>query len=257
VNPLLDLDARPVIGHRGASGHAPENTLPSFALALAQGADALELDVHLTADGTPVVLHDATLDRTTDRRGPVAALALGAVQEADAGARFTADGVTFPYRGAGIRVPTLAEVLRAFPGVPLLVELKVREAQEAVGRVLLEEQAADRCVMAADDGGAIEVFRRAPFVAGACRGDIARLFFGHRFGAAPRRPGYRLLSVPEYHRGLLVASRGFVAAARARGAPVHVWTVNDAARARRLWERGVAGIVTNYPDRIVAARAEM
>jgi glycerophosphoryl diester phosphodiesterase len=80
VNPLLDLDARPVIGHRGASGHAPENTLPSFALALAQGADALELDVHLTADGTPVVLHDATLDRTTDRRGPVAALALGAVQ---------------------------------------------------------------------------------------------------------------------------------------------------------------------------------
>jgi glycerophosphoryl diester phosphodiesterase len=257
VNPLLDLGARPVIGHRGASGHAPENTLPSFALALAQGADALELDVRLTADGMPVVLHDATLERTTDRRGPVAALALAAVQEADAGARFTADGVAFPYRGTGVRVPTLAEVLRAFPDVPVLIELKVRAAQEGVRRVLLEERAADRCVMAADDGGALAVFRRDPFMAGACRGDIARLFFGHRVGAAPRRPGYRLLSVPEYHRGLLVASRGFVAAARARGIPVHVWTVNDGARARRLWQRGVAGIVTNYPDRIVAARSEV
>src|SRR5204862_7422311 len=97
VNPLLDLDARPVIAHRGASGVAPENTLPAFELALRQGADALELDVRLTRDGAAVVIHDATLERTTDLAGPVLAHTLAELRMADAGARFTLDrGRTFP-----------------------------------------------------------------------------------------------------------------------------------------------------------------
>ncbi|HET9465640.1 MAG TPA: glycerophosphodiester phosphodiesterase family protein, partial [Gemmatimonadales bacterium] len=119
MNPLLDLSARPVIAHRGASGHAPENTLPAFDLAVRQGADAIELDVRLTADGVPVVFHDATIDRTTGHRGPLSAISLAELQEVDAGARFTADrGHTFPFRAGGVRVPTLAEVLRGFPEMP-------------------------------------------------------------------------------------------------------------------------------------------
>ena len=256
MNPLLDLDARPVIAHRGASGLAPENTLPAFELAVRQGADALELDVRLTRDGAAVVIHDATLERTTDRSGPVLAHTLAELRMADAGARFTPDrGRTFPFRGTGVRIPTLAEVLWALPKVPVLVEVKEPEVQDAVRRVLLQEDAAGRCVPASELGSALQAFREPPFACGACASDIAQLYRAVMFRRQLPQPGYRLLSVPRHHRGLPVPTRRFVAAARSLGCPVHVWTVNDAATARRLWARGVAGIVTNVPQVILDARS--
>jgi glycerophosphoryl diester phosphodiesterase len=99
-----------VFGHRGAAGVAPENTVPSFALAVALGADYLELDVHATRDGEIVVLHDAELDRTTDGHGRVCEHTWAEVAALDAGWQFTHDGRGFPYRGQGVRVPRLAEV---------------------------------------------------------------------------------------------------------------------------------------------------
>jgi glycerophosphoryl diester phosphodiesterase len=256
VNPLLDLAARPVIAHRGASGLAPENTLPAFELAIRQGADALELDVRLTRDGAAVVIHDATLERTTDRSGPVLAHTLAELRTADAAARFTLDrGRTFPFRGTGVRIPTLAEVLWAFPKVPVLVEVKEPEVQETVRRVLLQEDAAERCVPASEDGGALQAFREPPFAFGACGSDIAQLYWAVMFRRRLPQAGYRFLSVPHRHRGLPVPTSRFVAAARSLGSPVHVWTVNDAATARRLWARGVAGIVTNVPQMVRDARA--
>jgi glycerophosphoryl diester phosphodiesterase len=142
-NPLLDLSARPIIAHRGASGSAPENTLAAFNLAVRQGADAIELDVRLTADGVPVVLHDATLDRTTASVGPLGALSFAGLQAVDAGARYTPDqGRTYPYRGTALRVPALADVLREFSRIPILVEVKEPAAQEAVRRVILDQDAA-------------------------------------------------------------------------------------------------------------------
>ena len=255
MNPLLDLSSRPVIAHRGASGEAPENTLAAFELAVRQRADAFELDVRLTADGVPVVMHDATLDRTTDRAGPVGALPLAEVRRADAGARFTADrGRTFPCRGTGVRIPTLADVLQSFPAMPVLVEVKEPGVQEAVRRVLVEEGAVERCVLASEHEAALTLFREPPFACGASGPEIAALYRAVLF----RRPlpvvRYRLLSVPERYRGLPVPTRRFVAAARRLGCPVHVWTVNDAATARLLWGRGVAGMVTNLPEKIRQAR---
>src|ERR671922_2761538 len=115
VNPLLDLDAHPIIAHRGASGSAPENTVAAFELAARQGADAFELDVRLTADEVPVVLHDPTLGRTTDGQGPLSALGISELEQVDAGFSFSADwGRTFPFRAAGIRIPRLVDVLRGF-----------------------------------------------------------------------------------------------------------------------------------------------
>jgi glycerophosphoryl diester phosphodiesterase len=264
MNPLLDLSSRPVVAHRGASGHAPENTLPAFELAIHQGADAIELDVRLTADGVPVVIHDPTLERTTDRRGSVAGVTLAQLRQADAGARFSPDGGrTFPYRGAGIAVPTLEEVLRAFPGTPFLVELKEAGAQDAVRRVLLQARAADRCVLASDETAAMSSFGAEPFMRAASRQEISELYWGTMLRAIgpallgrTDRPAaaYRLLSVPARYRGLRIPTRGFVAAARELGCPVHVWTVNDPSLARRLWQSGAAGIVTNVPDRIRAVR---
>jgi glycerophosphoryl diester phosphodiesterase len=255
VNPLLDLDARPVIAHRGASADAPENTLPAFALAVQQGADAFELDVRVTRDGAAVVIHDESLDRTTDLSGPVRARTLAELRAADAGYRFSRDrGRSFPFRGQDVRIPTLHEVLWAFPTMPVMIEVKEPEVQEAARRVLLESGGAERCVVASEHAGALEVFRQAPFSCGAAAAEISALYRAVLLRRPPRECGYRLLSVPLRWHGLPVPTRGFVRAARALGAPVHVWTVNDAATARRLWARGVAGIVTNVPAVIRAAR---
>jgi glycerophosphoryl diester phosphodiesterase len=255
VNPLLDLEARPVIAHRGASAYAPENTLPAFELAVEQGADAFELDVRLTRDGAAVVIHDDTLDRTTDLSGPVRARTLAELRLADAGHQLSPDGGhTFPFRHKEVRIPTLAEVLWAFPAMPVMIEVKEPEVQEAVRRVLLEGDAAERCVLASEHLGALELFRQEPFACGAAGPEISALYRGAVLRRPPRECRYRLLSVPLRWHGLPVATRAFVRAARALGAPVHVWTVNDAATARRLWARGVAGIVTNVPDVTRAAR---
>jgi glycerophosphoryl diester phosphodiesterase len=256
VNPLLDLSARPVIAHRGASAYAPENTLPAFELAVEQGADAFELDVRLTRDGAAVVLHDATLERTTSLTGPVRARTLAELRAADAGRWFSPDrGRTLPFRGTGVRIPTLAEVLWSFPAVPVLIEVKEPEVQEAVRRVLVEEAATGRCVMASEQLAALEVFRDEPFACGACGSEISALYRSVLLRRTPPPCRHRLLSVPLRYRGLTVPTPRFVAAARRLGCPVHVWTVNDAATARRLWARGVAGIVTDRPDVIRHAAA--
>jgi glycerophosphoryl diester phosphodiesterase len=255
MNPLLDLSARPVIAHRGASGAAPENTMLAFELAVRQGADAFELDVRLTGDGVPVVLHDATLDRTTDRRGSLSGLSLAELRELDAGARFTVDGGrTHPFCGGAARVPTLAEVLRGFPEIPVMVEVKEPAAQVAVRQVLLEERAVDRCLLASEHHAALEAFRASPFAVAASGAEIGALYRAVLLWQVPREVPYRALSVPIRHRGLPVPTRRFVATARKLGCPVHVWTVNHPATAQRLWSRGVAGIVTNVPQVVRGAR---
>ena len=248
MNPLLDLEARPIIGHRGAAGLTPENTLAGFQLAAELGVDAFELDIQLTADGAPVVLHDDTLDRTTDRTGPVAAVTLADLRSADAGARFTPDGGrTHPFRGRDVRVPTLGEVLWAFPAMPMLVELKHPAAQEAVRRVLTQEGAMDRCVLAAADPAALERFREPPFACAASGPEIVELYRASLLRRRMPAVRYRCLSVPERWRGLPVPTRGFIGAARRLGCPVHVWTVDGPAAAERYWKRGAAGMVTNLP----------
>jgi glycerophosphoryl diester phosphodiesterase len=108
---LLDPRARLVIGHRGNRAHAPENTLASLREAAALGVDAVEFDLRVSRDGVLVVMHDATLDRTTDDSGPVAARTAAELGRIDAGARFTADGGrTFPWRGRGACISTFDEV---------------------------------------------------------------------------------------------------------------------------------------------------
>jgi glycerophosphoryl diester phosphodiesterase len=254
MNPLLDITAHPVIAHRGASGSAPENTLAAFELALRHGADAFELDVRLTGDGVPVLLHDPTLDRTTHHSGPLSATSLAQLSEIDAGARFSPDGQTYPFRGRGVRVPTLRQVLQKFPQVPILLDLKEVAVESAVRQVLLEENAAERCVLASEHMAALRLFREPPFASAAAGREIATLLRAALLRLRPGAVSYKLLSVPMRYRGFRIPSRAFVGAARRLGCPVHVWTVNDAALAQQLWSVGVAGIVTNFPALIRGAR---
>lgn len=245
MNPLLDPAAKLVIGHRGAAAYRPENTLESFRLALSQGADALEFDVRRSADGVAMVFHDPVLERTTNGQGALAERTCAELQGLDAGYHFTADnGASFPHRGEGVRIPTLLEVVREFPALPFLIEIKEPEVQEAVAEVLLVSGAVTRSVVAGSDWRALFRFREAPFSLGASRRDIARLYFG--MGRPDSR--CRNYAVPERYYGLPIPTRRFVRAAARRGATVHVWTVDDARSAHRWWRNGVNGIVTNRPD---------
>ncbi len=121
-----------VVAHRGASTRAPENTMEAFRLALEDRADAIELDVHLTADEQLAVIHDDSLDRTTDGTGAVATRRMDEIREADAGAAFAGPEGDHPYRGRGLQVPTLAEVLAWLPETGLVIEIKARAAADAV-----------------------------------------------------------------------------------------------------------------------------
>src|SRR5918994_6298404 len=113
------------LAHRGASALAPENTIDAFRLAVEAGAGGLELDVHMTRDGHIVVIHDATVDRTTNGSGAVSEMTLAKLRGFDAGHTFSPDGdPTRPYRGKGVRVPTLVEILEEFPELPVNIEIK-------------------------------------------------------------------------------------------------------------------------------------
>ncbi len=254
LHPLLDPDRRPVVGHRGNPAQAPENTLESFRQALAAGAECIELDVHLSADGVAVVTHDPTVDRTTDASGAVATLSVDRIRAADAGARFTRDGRTFPFRGAGLRVPTLEEVLTEFAGVPMLIEIKTSRASAETRRLIERHRAESQCVVAAFDSRALDPFRGSRIAISASSADVKRLL--HR--VVTRRPirslPYAVMCVPPRLRGVRMPIASLVYLTRPAGCLVHVWAVNDPAVARRLWAAGVHGIVTDDPALIREAR---
>lgn len=255
VHPLLDPTAHPVIGHRGNCAHAPENTLESFRQALSLGVDAIEFDVRRTRDGEIVVFHDASVTRTTGARGEVAALTLAELRALDAGATFTTDrGKSFPYRGRGIGIPTLEEVLRAFPDTPVLIEIKVAEASPGTRAVIETLGAEARCIVASFAAENLAPFRGSRIATGSCTREIALrvlpALLGWRFRSLP----FAMMSLPEVHEGIPVPLGALVRAARPAGVPLHVWTVNHAARAQALWDLGACGILSDDPGTILDAR---
>ena len=249
---LLDPAARPVIGHRGAAALAPENTLISFERAVADGADAIEFDVHVSADGHAIVIHDPTLERTTDGRGAVSELTLERIRAVDAGARFTRDGIAHPYRGRGVRVPTLSEVLDRFPALPMLIEIKTARARQSVRRTLEAHDAASRCVIGSFDHRALAIFRAAPWHASASQRDMLRMIAHITLGLPLGHSRYEALSIPTHWKGLPLPVARITRSARALGRSVHIWVVDDPREARRLRDIGVAGIISNDPAAILS-----
>ena len=251
---LLDAAARPVIGHRGNRAHAPENTIESFAQAVAAGADAIEFDVHVSADGIPVVHHDPTLDRTTDGSGEIARLTWTALRRVDAGAKFTKDGKNFPYRGAGHRIPRFEEVVEAFPSTPLLIEIKAPLASVEVRRIIEERKAAERVLVDSFRPGALTVFRNSGIPVGASRDGIARILRESLGGKPLGQPEFSAMCTPLSYYGFPLPVKRFARVARGYDVRVHVWTVNDVKVARELWNAGVNGIISDEPGRMVEER---
>ena len=243
------------LAHRGASAVAPENTLEAFKKAVEWGAGGLELDVHLTRDGHVVVFHDSTLDRTTAGTGAVAEKTLDELRGIDAGHNFSPDGgSTLPYRGLGLRIPTLAEVLREFPGVAVNIDMKADRPgiEAAVLAVLREADAEERALVVSSRHRAVRRFRRisgARISTGAPRWETGVFYLLGRLHLERLAvPAYDALQVPPRHRGIPLVTRRFVEAAHARGVRVDAWTINETEEMRRLLDLGVDVIMTDRPE---------
>lgn len=253
TRPFLAAPRPLAFAHRGGAALWPENTLESFRGALSLGYRYVETDVHLTRDEEVVIFHDATLERTTDGHGPIAALTLAEVRGLDAGYRFARDGA-FPFRGRGIGVPTLAEALALSPALRLNLEMKPRD--ERIARVLwarIERLGAhDRVLVASGHAPVVRAFRRLSggrVATSAGASEILAFWLATRAGVERAlRPEYDALQVPISRHGLRVVDERFVRAAHARGLHVHVWTVDSPRVAAHLVELGVDGIMTDRPD---------
>lgn len=253
---LLDPLARPVIGHRGNRAHAPENTLPSLLEAVNAGADAVEFDLHVSKDGVLVVVHDDTLDRTTDAKGPVSARTADELRRVDAGARFTKNGRDYPWRGRGVGIPTFDEVIEALPAtLPLIIELKTAAGGPLLAAAIARHGLTPRIIVAGFDPESTRILRGGPIALGASSPDVASLLVPSLLRRPVPASWYRALCIPPVHRGLPVPVASIVRAVKPHGVVTHVWTVNDPARAQRLWRHGVNGIISDDPALMLSARS--
>ncbi len=246
--------------HRGGAGLAPENTLAAFRRAIDDwDADMLETDVRLTADGEVVVLHDETVDRTTDGTGPIREMTWARARELDAGFRFRDGDGGFPYRGRGIRLPLFSELLDAFPAMRIMVEPKVPEAAGPLVEVIRSRGAEHRVLIGAEFERTRAGARGYGGPWGASRDQVFPFWLLHRVPGIGRLyvPAADAFQVPERSGRWRVVTPRFVRAAHRVNIPVHVWTVDDPDDMRRLLEWGVDGIQTDRPDLLADVLTEV
>jgi glycerophosphoryl diester phosphodiesterase len=245
------------MAHRGWRGRYPENTLLAFTKAVELGADVLELDVHATRDGVLVVSHDDTVDRTTDGSGLLRNMTWAEVSRLDAGSSWTTDGESFPFRGRGLGLPALDEVLAAFPQHWLNIDIKQHAPPiaEQLADLIREYRAEARVCVGSFSDDTIAAFRRScPEAATAASpGEVRRLFLLSRLGLAGlyRRRTEVAVQIPRRQGRFTLITPGFVRAAHANRLAVHVWTVNEPAEMRELLEAGADGLITDHPDRLI------
>ncbi len=236
-----------VFGHRGAMAYAPMNTAAAFQRAIDLGAHGAELDVQLSRDGRLVIVHDATVDATTNGSGAVADLTLAELKALDAGSWF---GAEF----AGETIPTLDEVFARF-GSELLINVEIKPPRDdsgalerAVADCIAARDMTERVIVSSFDPGALRRF-------GALNTTV---MIGFLHGPAPaaqldaRIAGIRHEARHPWHEAI---DRDFIERAREQGCLVNAWTVNDAQRACELAALGVSVIITDAPDKIVTALA--
>jgi glycerophosphoryl diester phosphodiesterase len=243
-----------VFAHRGGAALAPENTIAAFDNGVERGADGIELDVRASRDGAIVVHHDATLDRTANRPDPVESLDARDLARVDAGYGFSAQGA-HPFRGRGIGVPTLAEVLRRYRDRRVVVEMKLNSAEfaAAVVDVVRSADAVERVCLGSFGRRSLRAARllEPALATSAAREEVRWALYRSWCRWPVQRPPYAGYQVPERAEATRVVSPAFVRHAHAAGLGVQVWTVDTEADARRLIAWGVDGLITDRPDRVV------
>jgi glycerophosphoryl diester phosphodiesterase len=253
--------------HQGGAWEAPSSTLHAIRGAVAAGATGIELDVHATADGELVVCHDATVDRTTAQSGTIASFTLEQLRSMDfsywwiPGADVTPGrpAADYPFRGRApadrsFGIATLREVLEAFPGVVLNLDIKqtapvVTPYEESLAKLLAEFGRTDDVIVASFLDPATDAFRRFAPLVPTSAGTMATAEAWRAVQAGEPVPDDPAVAfqVPERQGDLVVVDERFVAAAHAAGKAVHVWTVNDTESMFRLLGLGVDGIISDVP----------
>ena len=253
---FFDLPLPRVMAHRGASGDYPENTMPAFQAAAEAEAPYFELDVHMTRDGEIVVMHDAELRRTTGRDGTIREMTFAELREADAGYNFSIEaGDRFPFRGAGIKVPALAELFAAFPNHRFVVEIK--QTTPSLAPALIETinrgGMRRRVLIASEHQVPLDEIRAlAPGLPTNFSSlEVGGLMLSLAPGATAYVPRGDALQVPPEHHSWKLITAESVAAAHRCGVEMHAWTINDPAEMRALLKLGVDGIISDYPARLI------
>lgn len=246
-----------VIAHRGGRSLGPEGTLYTFQKAVDLGVDVIETDIRSTKDGKLVIIHDSTVNRTTNGNGPVNSFSLKTLKQLDAGFRWSPDnGSTYPMRGRGLTIPTLAEAFAALPKTRMNIEIKESDP-EVIDRLcdlIRDYQKTDHVMVASFDVSRLKQFRsQCPQVATSMGAREAVVFFGLQWAHLDNiySPSAQALQVPDTYRNTQVVTQRFLKAAHARNMKVHVWTVNEPQHMQRLLKLGVDGIMTDYPERLL------
>lgn len=246
-----------IFAHRGNSAAYPENTLPAFRSAFQLGCPMVETDLHLTADGELVLWHDERTGRNTDRDLVIEESSLAELRSLDAG--FTRPA----FRGMGLYMMTLNELLEEFPEGVFNIDLKSPDPMIAVryAQVLAAHRAWERVVTGSFHGNVLRRFRR---LAPACLtsmspGEVRAAVIINRRGLRWLRPlaailiKGRIFQVPEVHGNIRVVNRGLISSWVKSGVPVQVWTVNEPEEAKRLFRSGVRGVFTDAPETMLQA----
>ncbi len=243
-----------VIAHQGGDGVWPGETMLAYQNAAALGVDVLEMDIHITKDGALVLMHDETVDRTTNGTGEVEAMTLEEIKQLDGAYDWSPDGgKTFPYRGRGIQVATLEEIFQAFPEYRMTIEIKKTNAPMAkpLCELIRKYDMQNKALVASFHDERLKEFRaECPEVATSGAKNETTLFvllskaYLHGFYS----PKFFALQAPQASGGITVMTEAFVRAAHSRNLAVEPWTINDEETMKKFIAWGVDGIITDRPD---------
>jgi glycerophosphoryl diester phosphodiesterase len=260
-HPYYEGAERPlVIAHQGGDGIWPGDTMYAFEKAVDIGADVLEMDAHITKDGHIVLMHDETVDDTTDGTGLIEAITLEELKQLDAAYDWSDDGgQAFPYRGLGIQVPTLDELFQKFPHMRYVIEIKLTEnpIDQALCDLIREYNMQDKVMVASFHDEAMQNFRKTcPEVAtSASRGEVTSLvLLGKILLSGFVVQQYQSVQPPfdpQESLNIPIMTERFIREAHAKNIAVEPWTVNDPELMKQYIEWGVDGIITDRPDLMV------
>jgi len=246
-----------VMAHRGGEKVWPSNTMLAFMNATHMGADVLEMDIQVTKEGVLVVRHDPFVESTTDGRGLIRDLTLQEIKALDAGYTWTADGgKTYPFRGQGVTIPMLEEVMQTFPFTRLNIDIKPDDPAvvEPFVQLLKQYHHVTKVMVGSFHDAQLTRFRQLCSQAATAAGtrEVLMLYLLQRGGLHKLfRAKSQAFQVPEWRGRLHIVTPGFIRVAHAHGMEVHVWTVDEVEDMRRLIGWGVDGIITDYPGRLL------
>ncbi|NOK59111.1 MAG: glycerophosphodiester phosphodiesterase [Chloroflexi bacterium AL-W] len=243
-----------VIAHQGGDWVWPGNTLYAFEQSVALGVDVLEMDAHASADGELIIIHDDTVDRTTDGSGAIKDLTIAELKALDAAYNWSRDdGATYPYRGEGLTIPTLEEIFQAFPSQKMNIEIKQTEPPitQSLCQLIYDYSMETQVLVASFHNEAMAEFRAAcPEVATSASRHGVTMFVvlnTLRLGGT-YSPVEVAHQVPEYQSDTRIVSPSLIAAAHRRNLHIHIWTPNERKELARFIDLGVDGIITDRPD---------